>query len=130
MLDYDGDVRRESEFLISLAKFLKSSKIEDKWKANSENRCYIIKFFASIAKFTDYTFNVEDMDYLDETEIHSEKIKWIIHKSLRHVHDDIFYGYADECYSYLKFDETIPYSDMLNIYTDVDYLEEYKVKGD
>ncbi|WP_346234877.1 hypothetical protein MKY04_18030 [Lysinibacillus telephonicus] len=123
VLNYGGDIRRRPEFLKNLAAFLKSSNIENNWKMSSEYQCHVIKFFAPISQFTNYTFNVEDMYYLEEQEFYLEKIKWVIKQSLRHLHDDKFNDGAENCYAYLRFDETIPYSNIISILTDVEYLK-------
>ncbi|EIJ81773.1 hypothetical protein PB1_02500 [Bacillus methanolicus PB1] len=128
VLNYDGDIRRGPEFLINLANLLRNSDIENIWKQNKDNKCYVIKFFAPLSKYTNYSFlNYVDEDWEEEA-LKLEMVKAIIKKSLYRIHDDIFYDGAEEGFSYIKPHEVIPFSNIIKIYSEEEYLEAYNIK--
>ncbi|MEI2368917.1 hypothetical protein [Niallia circulans] len=126
VLKYGGGIRRRPEFLYNLAEFLREPNIEYDWIKGTY--CYVVKFKASLSTFADWTFDIDnnELNFLDEAEIYIRKIKWLINQSLRRINDDIFHSCLDDCYSYLKNDACIPVSDILRIYTESEYLAEYR----
>jgi hypothetical protein len=132
VLEYGGYCSDRPEFLYNLAEFLKDPSIIDDWERNSENKCYIIKFHVPMSNCTDYTFMDEtdfalskyELDYLDDEEIEIRKRKWIIHQSLANIYDENF---KREYFCYLKFDVSVPFSDIIKIYTPDEYLKEYRI---
>lgn len=128
VLKYGGGIRRRPEFLYNLAELLKEPNVEYGWMENTQ--CYVVKFKAPLAKFADWNFDLDENElvYLDENEINIRKIKWLIQQSLRRINDDIFYNSIDDCYSYLKNDAMIPFSDIVRIYTENEYFKEYQIK--
>ena len=126
VLNYDGGVKNRPEFLMNLSNLLKDTRISKKWEDNT--KCYVIKFFAPLSSYTDYSFSDFIYDDLDEKEVISEKIKSVIQKSLWRIHDDIFHNGPDECYSYIKPHLVIPNSQIMKIYTEEEYVEEYNIK--
>jgi hypothetical protein len=127
VLKYGGGIRRRPEFLYNLAEFLGLPNIEYDWIRDAY--CYVVKFKASLSTFADWTFDIDnnELNFLDDTEINIRKIKWLINQSLRRINDDIFHSCLDDCYSYLKIDAFIPVSDIMRIYTESEYLAEYRI---
>ncbi|WRP05651.1 hypothetical protein U9J35_17270 [Rossellomorea aquimaris] len=132
-LDYGGDVRRGPEFLINLTRLLKDSSIENDWKSSSIKKCYVLKFVSPLSDYEVDSFyssgglNRDNINLLDEDEIPIEKIKSLIEKALRHIHDFVFYS-VDECFSYVRSNVIIPFNQITDIYTEEEYLEEYNIK--
>ncbi|MFT4413383.1 hypothetical protein ACLM5H_05945 [Fredinandcohnia humi] len=127
VLKYGGGIRRRPEFLYNLAEFLRVPNIEYDWM--NDISCYVIKYKATLSQFADWNFDIDknEINYLDESEINIRKIKWLINQSLRRINNDLFYNSIDDCYSYLKNDAYVRVSDILRIYTENEYLEEYRI---
>ncbi|KGR89842.1 MULTISPECIES: hypothetical protein [Bacillales] len=128
VLKYGGGIRRRPEFLYNLADFLGEPNIEYDWIKGTN--CYVIKYKTAISQLADWTFDIDKdkIDYLDETEINIHKIKWFLNQSLRRINNEIFYNSIDDCYSYLKNDVFVPVSDILRVYSENEYLEEYRIR--
>lgn len=125
VLNYGGYVNRRPEILSELAKLLKNRNIEDKWIFDKDNKPYVIKFYAPLNDFETFTFNCDE--YLDANEMELVKRKWIIHKSLRHINDVVTGGSIGECFSYVKSKVRIPPSNIMKIYNEDEYINEYVI---
>ena len=127
VLKYGGGIRRRPEFLYNLAEFLGEPNIEYDWI--KDTNCYVIKYKSALSQLADWNFDIDKdkIDYLDDTEINIRKIKWIINQSLRRINNEFFYSSIDDCYSYLKNDVFVPVSDIQRIYSENEYLEEYRI---
>ncbi|NRD78565.1 hypothetical protein HPT25_14470 [Bacillus sp. BRMEA1] len=127
VLKYGGGIRRRPEFLYNLAEFLRHPNIEYEWV--KDICCYVIKYKASLSQFADWTFDIDkdEINYLDENEINIRKIKWLINQSLKRINNALFYNNLEDCYSYLKNEDYVRVSDILRIYTENEYLEEYQI---
>lgn len=131
-LDYDGDTRRGPEFLINLARLLKDNSIEDDWNFSTDTKCYVLKFVAPLSHYKIDSFyssgglNRDNINFLDEEEIPIEKVKSLIEKGLRHIHDFVFYS-VDDCYSYVRPNVIIPFSQIIGVYSEEEYLEKYNI---
>jgi hypothetical protein len=104
----------------------KSSDVSKKYNGINEPIDWIIY---KLYKDFQWTFDIDnnELNFLDDTEINIRKIKWLINQSLRRINNDLFYNSIDDCYSYLKNDAYVRVSDVLRIYTENGYLEEYQI---
>jgi hypothetical protein len=132
-LDYGGNVRHGPEFLINLRRLLRDNSIEDDWKFNSDKKCYVIKFVAPLSDYEVDSFystgglNRDNIDFLDDDEILIGKIKSLIEKGLRHIHDFVFHSCIEECFSYVRPNVSIPFNQITNIYSEEEYIEKYNI---
>ncbi|RDW18769.1 hypothetical protein [Oceanobacillus chungangensis] len=122
VLDYGGYVNRRPEFLYNLGEFLNLPDLEYDWAKN--NKCYVVKFAAPINDYTDWTFmNKSEYKYLDKEEIEIRKRKRMINESLTNIHYGFFDKTLTESYSYIHPNKRIPYSNIIEVYTDEEYLK-------
>ncbi|MDU1845211.1 MAG: hypothetical protein E6778_06660 [Niallia nealsonii] len=121
-------VQRRPEFFIALSKLLKFD-FGDAWIKN-KNECKVIKFRSPIENIADYTFDIsnEDKELYDSKQIELKKRKWVIYQSLAKLVDHVFYSNARTCFCYLKQDISVPYSDIIKIYTPDEYIKEYRIE--
>lgn len=125
VLNYGGGIKDRPEILYNLSRVLANRNIEFDW-SKQKNKCYVIKYKAKISDFTYDTFGLSKNYYLSDS-IYNEKykIKWIINSCIRIIHDNNFYdNLLPEILAFMKFDVIIPYSNIIDIYTE----EEYKIK--
>lgn len=128
-LKYGGSVNKRPEILYNLSDMLNNINIENDWIINKRNKCYVIKYKADISQFADCNFNISDYDcQLDKENIEVQKRKDIINKTLSVISNDIFYNFVSEIYSYMSFDASIPYEDIISIYSDEEYIREFNIK--
>ncbi|MGG4412169.1 hypothetical protein ABER75_26230 [Niallia taxi] len=122
---YDGSVNERPEFLKNLSELLNDKDIEEDWISN--NSCSIIKFKAHIEDFSIDSFNRFDF-YVDEEmsaiEVEYLKRKWIIDKCL----DNQGYGYEDEFFSRMNNNISIPFYNIIEIYSVDEYKKAYMIK--
>lgn len=130
-LDYVGGIARRPEFLGNLASMLEDRRIEFDW-VNSKNKCYVLKYYADIADFEHYTFNVKirnELDYIENKEVYElQKRKWLIVNALTVIFDNMFGSSLPEFFSYAKFDTNIPFEE-IEIFSDNEYLEKFNIKN-
>ncbi|WP_368298537.1 hypothetical protein [Cytobacillus firmus] len=132
VLDYGGYCSDRPEFLYNLSELLNEPSILYDWERDNDTKCYVIKFNAPISYITDYTFFDEmdfalkkhELDYLDKEEIEIKKRKWIIHQALANIFDE---NYQREYTCFLKFEVSVPPSDIIRIYSPEEYLEAYNI---
>ncbi|MBW4080263.1 hypothetical protein [Paenibacillus sp. S150] len=133
VLDYGGYCNIRPEFLMNLAELLGDMSIESDWKKNGDNKCYVIKFHVLMSHCTEFTFFDEhrfalkkyELDYLDDREIELKKRKWILHQSLANIYDE---NYTREYTCFLKFDASVPFSNIIKIYSPEEYKTEYGIR--
>ncbi|WHX79327.1 hypothetical protein QNH32_01355 [Priestia flexa] len=123
ILNYGGYVNRRPEILSELAKLLKNRDIEDKWIFDKDNKPYVIKFYTPLYNFENYTFNCDEN--LDTDEMELVKRKWVIHKSLRYINGVVTGGSIGECFSYVKSKLRIPPANIIKVYNEDEYINEY-----
>ncbi|MED3817517.1 hypothetical protein ABE112_27980 [Priestia aryabhattai] len=123
-LNYGGYVNRRPEFLYDLGLLLGKDDLEREWDRDSKKQCYVVKFFAPISEFTNYTFDINS-NVQDKREIEIMKRKWVVQRSLYHLLDKLNGYGVNECFSYLNFEVSIPPSNIMNIYTDKQYTEDF-----
>jgi hypothetical protein len=129
VLNYGGYVNTRPEFLIEISKLLLDSNIESDWTRNSEYDCYVIKFVLPLSDYADFSFDIDNMDLLEDEELEIEKRKWVITKSLDYIKCITSHSISTigEPYSYLKFEKSVPPSGILRIYTPEEYKEEFYI---
>ncbi|UZD51716.1 hypothetical protein [Bacillus halotolerans] len=127
VLNYGGNVNESPEFLYNLAQLLKDGKIQYDWVNDNNKKCYVIKFEAPISNIKNF-YNRIYTENLEETEINLMNRKWIIEKSLSIINEGVFYSrQTDEIYCELKPNVSVPFSNIMKIYSPNEYLKEYKV---
>jgi hypothetical protein len=127
VLNYGGNVNESPEFLYNLAQLLKDGKIQYDWVNDKNKKCYIIKFEAPLRNINNFYHRIYT-ENLEETEINLMNRKWIIEKSLSIINDGVFYGrQTDEIYCELKPNVSVPFSNIMKIFSPNEYLKEYKV---
>ncbi|MFL0574307.1 hypothetical protein ACH0BK_25300 [Priestia megaterium] len=123
-LNYGGYVNRRPEFLYDLGLLLGKNDLEREWDRDGKKQCYVVKFFAPISQFTDYTFDISS-NLHDKREIEIMKRKWVLQRSLYHLLNRVNGYSVNECFSYLNFEVSIPPSNIMNIYTDEQYTQDF-----
>lgn len=129
-------VQNMPEFLHNLSDFLGSKDIGFNWWYQENKKCHVVKFKTALSNCANDTFYSGDegalssnyFEYLDGEELELLKRKWLVYQSLSIISNSIFSDITKEIYCQLKFDITVPYSDIMKIYTASEYLEEYKIK--
>ncbi|MGE6630741.1 hypothetical protein [Bacillus sp. NPDC077027] len=129
-------VQNMPEFLHNLSDFLGSNDIGFNWRKQENKKCYVVKFKTALSNCANDTFFTGDagsiskneFEYLEGEELELLKRKWLVYQSLSIISNSIFSDITKELYCPLKFDVTVPYTDILKIYTASEYLEEYKIK--
>lgn len=130
VLNYGGNVNENPEFLYNLAQLLKDGKIKYDWMNDNNKKCYIIKFETPLSDINNF-YHRTYTENLEEIEIDLMNRKWIIEKSLSILNDGIFHGfYTNEIHCELKPSVSVPFSNIIKIYTPSEYLKEYKVKNE
>ncbi|WP_215148039.1 hypothetical protein [Exiguobacterium sp. s91] len=121
-------VQKRPEFFIELSKLLKVD-LSNAW-IQQKKECFVIKFHTPLSNIESYTFDIskKDQQYLDHYQLELLKRKWVIKNSLSKIEDDFFYSSSRECYCYLKSNVSVPYSDIIKIYTPDEYLKEYRTE--
>lgn len=121
VLDYGGGVSWKPEILHNLSELISDRNINYDWLKRN-NKCYVIKYKAKLKDFTYYTFELPKNYYLDDNFYNEKrKIKWVIKSCIDIIYRNIS---MPEIYAYMNFDVVIPYSDIVDIYSE----EEYKTK--
>ncbi|WP_404347497.1 hypothetical protein LG311_17865 [Sutcliffiella horikoshii] len=129
-------VQNMPEFLGNLSDFLGSKDIGFNWWYQENKKCYVVKFKTALSNCANDTFysgdagalNSNDFKYLSGEELELLKRKWLVYQSLSIISNSIFSDIEKEIYCQLNFDVAVPYTDIIKIYTDSEYLEEYKIK--
>ncbi|WP_226619760.1 hypothetical protein [Cytobacillus firmus] len=129
-------VQNMPEFLHNLSDFLGSKDIGFNWWHQESKKCYVVKFKTALSNCANDTFysgddgalTSNDFEYLDGEELELLKRKWLVYQSLSIISNSIFSDITKEIFCQLNFDVTVPYSDIMKIYTASEYLEEYKIK--
>ncbi|MEE6451717.1 hypothetical protein RAH41_14170 [Gottfriedia acidiceleris] len=117
-------VQNNPEFLINLSGLLKENLMLE-W-IQQKNDCYVIKFTVPLEEIEDYTFlDGENKENFSTSELELLKRKWIIKKSFEKLNDDFYHSSFGECYCYLKVGISVPYENIVNIYSPEEYLEVY-----
>jgi hypothetical protein len=124
-LKYDGEVSSRPEFLMNLSKFLKSASIEDDWRNDRDNKCYVLKIKVPLADISDTLIfdHDNDIDYMEQEEIDVLKRKWVIQKTLD-VINDLYNGFTPERFCEMKFEASVSPNN-IKIYNSDEYLLEY-----
>lgn len=137
-LSYDNvlsyGVQVTPEFLQNLSSFLSRYSIESDWNKQN-NKCYVIKFSTPFSNFANDVFytsgdagmNSEDFEILSTEQIELMKRKWLVYQSLSILNKGLFTQEIKELYGALNFNVSIPYKDILKIYTSAEYEEEYQI---
>lgn len=129
VLNYGGGVRHRPEILYNLSELLNNRNIEYDWLQRN-NKCYVIKYKAKVSDFTHYTFELpRDYHLYDSVYNEKRKIKWIIKSCISIIHDNNFYSsIIPEIYAYMNFDVVVPYSNIVDIYTEEEYKMKFNIK--
>lgn len=127
VLEYGGYINTRPEFIYNISKLLGDMDIEYGWRRNSENKCYVVKFMTPISNCANTTFDFNVNECLDKSEIDLKKRKWIIKKSLSTLNNRLIHNSVGEDYCELQFDINIPYSDVIDIYTENEYKKKYLI---
>ncbi|EZH64723.1 hypothetical protein DH09_19585 [Bacillaceae bacterium JMAK1] len=136
VVSYDGYTRDRPEILIDLAEFLKDATIESDWVKHKNKEHFIIKFKQPLNHYKYWTFLVEyednfygitrdNLEYLPNEEIEVKVKRWLIQKSL----NILKYGVVELC-SYIHPIRKIAPEDILEIISEQEYIEKYKIKDD
>ncbi|MGG3662953.1 hypothetical protein [Bacillus gobiensis] len=136
VLTYGGYTRNRPEILFDLARFLKDEKIELDWVKDKNNKHHIIKFKQPLNYYRYFTFEAEyedsdygitkdNLEYLPNEVIEAKVKKWVIQKSIYILRYGIY-----ELYSYVHPQVKIEPKDIIEIMTEQEYLDMYKINSD
>ncbi|HFK1514776.1 TPA: hypothetical protein ACGXMA_000560 [Bacillus cereus] len=126
-LQYAGSVSSRPEFLEDLSYLLDNRGIERDWRYNRSNSCFVIKFVERPSAFSDDTFELEaeEVQRLSEGELEIKRRKWIIEKTLEVIYMYTNHRILPENIAYLRFGIEIQPSNIREIHTRDEYLENY-----
>ncbi|MGD6815491.1 hypothetical protein ACQCVE_00255 [Metabacillus sp. 113a] len=131
-------VQNMPEFLFSLSEFLYSKDIGLNWWNQENKKCYVLKFKTALSNCANDTFysrdqgslTGNDFKYLGSEELELLKRKWLVYQSLSIISDSICSYDKKVLFCQLNFDVTVPFSDIMKIYTASEYLIEYGINND
>ncbi|MEA4987642.1 MAG: hypothetical protein VB095_06245 [Anaerovorax sp.] len=130
VLHYLGGVRHCPEILRSLSGMFENQDIAYNWM-QSDNKCYVLKYFADLSEFTHYTFDVKVLnikDYEENIEEYElDKRKWLIVKALLVIFNNMYDNSLPEVFSYAKFNTKIPF-EHIEVFSEKEYIAKYKIK--
>ncbi|PLT29830.1 hypothetical protein [Peribacillus deserti] len=130
-LEYGVDMM--PEFLENIAELLDSEEILDNW-GEMNIKCSVVKFRVPLANFADDTFSQgrykiseQEFQYSGSDKLNMLKRYWILNQSFDLLRFYLSYQQMKQIFGYLRFDEVVPSSSILKIYTPEEYLEEYRI---
>jgi hypothetical protein len=136
VVSYGGYTRDRPEILFDLAQFLKDATIESDWVKDKNKEHYIIKFKQPLHYYKYWTFEVEyvdsyygitrdNLEYLPNEVIEVKVKRWLIQKSLYILRYGVY-----ELFSYVHPKVKIEPKDIIEIMSEQEYLDKYKIEDD
>ncbi|TXL64050.1 hypothetical protein FHP05_10200 [Cerasibacillus terrae] len=135
VVSYGGYTRDRPEILFDLAQFLSDPTIESDWVKNKDKEHFIIKFKQPLNNYKYWTFEVEyednyygitkdNLDYLPNEVIEVKVKRWLIQKSLYILRYGVY-----ELFSYVHPKVKIEPKDIIEIMSEKEYIDRYKIEG-
>jgi hypothetical protein len=136
VVSYGGYTRDRPEILFDLAQYLKVATIESDWAKDKNKEHYIIKFKQPLHYYKYWTFEVEyedsyygitkdNLEYLPDEVIEVKVKRWLIQKSLYILRYGVY-----ELFSYIHPKVKIEPKDIIDIMSEQEYLDKYKIEDD